>query len=84
MDLTDDISAYVTRIERLEADLTRERAISAHLATLKPEDIPAPDSFDGNRANLHPFLTKLRMKIAVMPPNFQISSNTSYSTLSDS
>ena len=67
MDLTDNISAYVTRIERLEADLTRERAISARLATLKgpkPEDIPAPDSFDGNRANLRPFVTKLRMKIA--------------------
>jgi len=67
MDLTDDISTYVNRIERLEADLIHECTISTRVATLigpKPEDIPVLDNFDGTRADLHPFLTKLRIKIA--------------------
>jgi hypothetical protein len=72
-DLVGDNAAYAARVTRLEDDLTRERAISARLATLegpghghepKPEDIPDPDNFDGTRANLRPFLTKLRLKIA--------------------
>jgi len=71
--LVGDNTAYAARVTRLEGDLTRERAISARLATLegpghapepKPEDIPDPDDFDGTRANLRPFLMKLRLKIA--------------------
>ena len=56
MDLTGEMSAYIDRIERLDADLTCECAISARLATrCKLEDIPASVTFDGTRANLRPF-----------------------------
>ena len=71
-DLVTEITAYQTRTAELERQLTEQRMISMRLAQLdglgtahsKPADIPDPDTFDGSHEKLHPFITKLRLKIA--------------------
>jgi len=71
-DLVAEITAYQARTIELERQLTEQRMISARLAQLegsgnahtKPADIPDPDTFDGTREKLRPFITKLRLKIA--------------------
>jgi len=69
-----EIDAYQTRTSELERLLTEQRTISTRLAQLevsgnahantKPADIPDPDTFDGTRDHLRPFITKLSLKIA--------------------
>ena len=71
-DLVVENKAYQARTSELEHQLTEQRLISPRLAqvssplttNVKPADIPDPDTFDGTRDNLRPFITKLRLKIA--------------------
>lgn len=73
-DLIQEVEAYQIRTAELERLLTEQRLISSRLAQLqgptsvnistKPADIPDPDTFDGTRDSLRPFITKLRLKIA--------------------
>jgi hypothetical protein len=71
-DLVSEVTAYQARTAELERQLTEQRMISTRLAELggsgnthtKPADIPDPDTFDGTREKLRPFITKLRLKIA--------------------
>ena len=71
-DLLHEVEAYQTRTAELERLLMEQCLISSRLAELqgppnnrvKPADIPDPDTFDGTRDNLRPFITKLRLKIA--------------------
>jgi hypothetical protein len=71
-DLVSEVTAYQARTTELERQLTEQRMISTRLAELggsgnahtKPADIPDPDTFDGTREKLRPFITKLRLKIA--------------------
>jgi hypothetical protein len=71
-DLLQEVEAYQIRTTELERLLTEQRLISTRLAQLqgpmnantKPADIPDPDTFDGTRDHLRPFITKLSLKIA--------------------
>jgi len=71
-DLLHEVEAYQIRTAELERLLTEQRLISTRLAQLqgptnvitKPADIPNPDTFDGTRDHLRPFITKLSLKIA--------------------
>ena len=71
------VQANEIQITRLNQELTDARAVSTALATRgnhviqeKPESMPDPVKFSGDRLELRPFLVQLKIKLAVNAARF--------------